>query len=126
MLALHEPQLFAGGLFAIGADFYAAVPSGDPRFAFWPATFPPPDPERLARARAHPYVLLTGERDFNRQELRDLALGYRAHGFAGARLVDVAGMGHELPSAACLELALGLLAGAPPPSGAGCPAEIGP
>lgn len=126
MLALHHPERFCGGLFAIGADFFATVPSGDPRVASWPASFPPPDPARLALARTHPYVLLTGTRDFNRRELADLWLGYRAWGFGRARLVDVEGMGHELPSAACFARALALLTtGAPPDTGAAsCPARV--
>lgn len=121
--ALLRPEVFRGGLFAVGADFFADAPSAHPRVAVWTAAFPAPDPARLALARRRRFVLLTGERDFNRQELHDLAHAYRAFGL-DAHLVDVAGMEHALPSAACLALALRVLEeGA---SGGDCPAAQTP
>lgn len=110
-LALLYPDVFRGGIFLLGAGTFRPVPSTErPGHVFLPA-FPPPPPERLDRARAHPYVLIGGEHDPNRRELQDLFFALREDGFARLEILVVPGLGHELPGAEWLRRALAHLDG---------------
>ena len=94
-LTVLYPEVFRGGFFFMGVDFYRDVPALDRPGAHWPAAFPRPPKERfeLARDRSR-YVLLTGELDFNRIQTRELYERYRADGFRHVTLLDVPGLSH--------------------------------
>ena len=71
----------------------------------------PPDDEVLAIAKAKcRYVLVTGEKDFNRAETKAVfEQGFRSEGFAAVTMLEAPGVGHGLPPATWLERGLDFL-----------------
>ncbi|MFO1498562.1 MAG: PHB depolymerase family esterase [Verrucomicrobiota bacterium] len=108
ILGVAYADLFSGTISICGADFYRPVPAA-PRDVYPPSY--QPDPRVLLRAKAHGrFVLLTGEKDVNRDNTKSVANhGFTANGFQNIRYMEVAGMGHELPDAAVLDAALEFL-----------------
>lgn len=97
MVALHYSDIFTGGIFVIGANYWnkMAVPS-EPGKVWLPA-LPKPKPIFLTRARKYGrYVLLTGDNDFNREQMK----AFYDHGYN--RYLDhvlylqVPEMGHQM------------------------------
>ena len=84
------PQVFTGGLYICGVE-YGAV--GEPSEAF------------LARR----HVLLTGHRDFNREETKQRFNAMQADGATALYLIDIPNFEHELPRARHLTEAIAFL-----------------
>jgi predicted esterase len=98
MMAIDWPDVFAGGLPIIGMATYLAIPlESNPGQSVLRFARPPAD--LLARAMRQPLVIMTGSADFNREECQLSAAAYEREGFRAVRLLDVDGMGHEMPSA---------------------------
>ena len=99
MLGVAYADVFTGCFPMVGVNFYKSVPTGEPRMAWLPKYRP--DPRVLESAKAkNRYVLLTGEKDFNRENTtRIFRDGFEAEGFRNVLLIDVPGMGHGRPSA---------------------------
>ncbi|MCP4661251.1 MAG: tetratricopeptide repeat protein [bacterium] len=68
-VAVLYPEVFQGGFFFYGCDYFRRMTVADKPGAFWPAGFAPPSRAvlKLVRQRNR-YVLLTGELDFNRAQ----------------------------------------------------------
>lgn len=97
MIAVDFPEIFAGGFPIIGMTTYLRVPlESSPGQAV--ARFPAPAPDVLGRARRQPLVIITGSGDFNREECRLTAAAYERDGFEHLHLIDIDGMGHEMPT----------------------------
>jgi poly(3-hydroxybutyrate) depolymerase len=97
MMAVDYPEIFAGGFPIIGMTTYLRVPlESSPGQAV--ARFPAPAPDVLSRARRQPLVIMTGSGDFNREECRLTAAAYEQDGFEHLHLIDIDGMGHEMPT----------------------------
>ena len=94
-LAILYPEVFRGALALFGVDFYRPVPVPDRPGAHWPASFA--EPPRAARdlvKREGRFVLLTGERDFNRAQTRAVHREMEAAGFEHAVLIDLPAADH--------------------------------
>jgi poly(3-hydroxybutyrate) depolymerase len=106
ILAMHYPDVFTGGIFVVGVEYWEPVPvTGRPGHAWKPA--PAPQPKYLAMARERGrYVLLTGDHDSNRPQTQD----YYEHGYKKklkyVLYLQVPGMGHEMPTAEWYEKAI--------------------
>ena len=109
MLGVAYADVFAGCFPMVGVNFYKAVPNGEPRMAWLPKYRP--DARILESAKAkNRYVLLTGEKDFNRENTRRIFRdGFEAEGFRNVLLIEVPGMGHDLPSAGWLRKGIDFL-----------------
>jgi len=83
------PQLVTGAMYIVGADF-SLPDAGQLR-------------DRFLRNR---YVFVTGERDFNRREMRNVYRKYLAVQVREALMLDLADLGHAYPSADRFEQAL--------------------
>jgi tetratricopeptide (TPR) repeat protein len=92
-LALLYPQVFRGGLFVMGCDFYRDLPVSHVPGASWPASFRAPAGLRVLR-REHRFVILTGSRDFNLSRSRAVHEAYLDEGFRHAVLLEVPGVSH--------------------------------
>ena len=92
------PDVFRGGLMVMGTDWYRDLSVPDRPGTHWPAPFsrPPRDLLRLARERTR-WVLLTGERDFNRLQTRAVDAELREDGFRSVTFLEVPGMSHLDP-----------------------------
>ena len=108
--AIGFPEVFSGGLYIVGCNFYRDLPATDQPGRFRPKTFSPPPAKQLAHAKAQGrYVFLTGETDINRHETKANEAGYRRDGFRNTVYLEVPGMGHQLPSPEWLEKGLAFL-----------------
>lgn len=112
LLAVDYPDVFAGGYPIIGVTAYLRIRLETTPGMFVPM-YPPPSSEMLRRAKAQPFVIMTGSADFNREECRLTAEAYEREGFTDLHLLDVEGMGHEMPSAESFARGLDLLVGDP-------------
>ena len=93
-LTMLYPDVFRAGLMVMGVDWYRDLPIPDRPGAHWPAVFekPPRELHRLAQERR--FVLLTGERDFNRQQTRVIRGELEKEGFQAVTYLEVPGMSH--------------------------------
>jgi predicted esterase len=97
MLAVAWPDVFSGGFPIIGMTTYLDVPlASSPGQSVY--RFARPAPALLERAKKQPLVIMTGSGDFNREECRLTAAAYERDGFTDLHLMDVEGMGHEMPT----------------------------
>ncbi len=89
-LASQYPEAFAGAFCFFGVNHFHPVPVPDKPGKLWPVGFPEPPRERLATIRAdRSFVLLTGERDFNRAETWGTYRHLLADGFERVEIVDL-------------------------------------
>ena len=94
-LALHYPEVFRGGLFYMGVDFWADVPIPHRPGTHWPPKFRKPDREALGAARERSrFVFATGEYDFNRTQTYATFEAFASEGLGRATLIDIPGVGH--------------------------------
>jgi predicted esterase len=104
--AFHHSDVYAGGIFVIGANFWEdmAVPGKKTHFRIGASK---PLPRYLFRAKTFGrYVLLTGDNDGNRLQMHT----YYENGFSkcldNVLYIQVPGMGHQMPPAEEFEKAL--------------------
>ena len=110
MLGVIAPDLFRGGMYVIGSDFYRPLPAEEPN-QFYPLTYMPPAPRllNLAKHRSR-HVLLTGDSDGNRAQTRaNYDLGFLKDGFDYVTYLQVPKMGHQPPPPDWLEKGLEFL-----------------
>lgn len=93
-LATQYPEVFTGALYICGVDFWKKDQT--------------PRVDRLIQNR---FVFLTGTRDFNRKETRQIRKRYIKAGAKYTKLIEVPGMGHKHPDATYLTEALQFLYG---------------
>ncbi len=93
-LASQYPEVFTGALYICGVDFWKKGQT--------------PNVERVIRNR---FVFLTGTRDFNRRETRQIQKRYIKAGAQHTKLMVVPGLAHQHPDAAYLTEALQFLQG---------------
>lgn len=94
-LAMLYPDVFRGGLSVVGSNFYLPVSVPDRPGTHWPAAFQEPPAEALRRVkRESRFVLLTGERDFNRAQTRANFEAMEEAGFEHVTFLDAPGADH--------------------------------
>jgi predicted esterase len=99
-LGVAYADVFAGSLMIVGSEPIAA------------GKIILPDGELGAKVLAERrYVFLTGDGDFNREDIRRDVGSFRKAGVAQVKLIDVRGMGHSAPTAKTFERALADLTG---------------
>ena len=104
--AIHYSDVYNGGIFIIGANYWENMPVPDTN-SYFRVGAPRPRPGNLLRAKKFGrYVLLTGDTDDNRLEMHT----YYEQGFSKCLdhvlYIQVPGMGHTMPPAEELEKAL--------------------
>ena len=109
MLGVAYADRFSGAMPFMGVNFYEDIPAGDGKKTLGASFIP--DAEVLAIAKkACRYVLVTGEKDFNRPGTKSAyEHGYRKEGFANVHYLEAPGVGHSLPAATWLEQGLEFL-----------------
>ncbi len=107
MAALHFPDVFSGGIFVIGANYWGRMFVPGEKGKYWNATMTSPQPQFLSRASQYGrYVLLTGDTDSNQPQMRVYyEKGYQKS-LKNVLYLQVPGMGHEKPSAEWYEKAI--------------------
>lgn len=105
MLAPNFPDVFSGGYYLIGCNYFRPLPSPDNPEVGWRATFNVPLRRNLEASRKNlRVVMLTGESDENRlQTLATYKSGYTKDNFEHVTYLEVPKMGHTLPDAEWFE-----------------------
>jgi pimeloyl-ACP methyl ester carboxylesterase len=95
MLGLLYPEVFAGGIYMDGVNYYKDMPvPGKPRTA-WKRSFAIGDPKSLAVARRQSrHVLMTSEKDANRDQTHATWRAFQIDGFAHVHYIEVPKIGH--------------------------------
>ena len=105
MAAMAYPDVFDGAICCVGVNWYKEIPVPGKTNTAWPATFrrPPNDVWFDANENVG-FVLITGEKDPNREPMSAIYLhGFVADKFKHATFHDVPGMGHGPPPVECFE-----------------------
>ena len=110
MLGVAWADMFSGAVPFMGVNFYTDLKAEDGKI--YGLSFIPDD-EVLAIAKKNcRYVLVTGEKDFNRANTKAaFEKGFRQEGFAQVRYLEVPLQGHSPPTAKGLEEGLKFLDG---------------
>ena len=94
-LALLYPEVFKGGAFFYGSNYFRKVEVPKQPGAFWRAAFPAPPKQNLEDLRKdHRFVLVTGEHDFNRDETAAYAKEYKRDRFKNVTYIEIPGADH--------------------------------
>ena len=108
MLGVAWADMFTGAIPFMGVNFYTdiSLPNGK---VYPPSYIPHEDVLEIARKRCR-YVLVTGEKDFNKPETQAVfEHGFQKERFAYTKYLEIPGHGHSTPPAQWLEAALNLL-----------------
>lgn len=98
VLSVVYPEVFRGGLFMVGCDWFRPLPIPDRPGTSWPALYPKPAKHDLDLAKSrNRYVFLTAERDFNRIQTREVLHAFEREGFSSTTYIEVPGIGHYGP-----------------------------
>jgi predicted esterase len=90
--ATRFPQWFSGALYIVGANYWM-----------------PKDARLRQRAAGNRYVFITGEKDFNRSEMKRVFSRYQSNGLSASLLMDLPGFAHQYPDAGPLGQAIDFL-----------------
>ncbi len=105
-----HPQLFHGGYYVIGCNFYRDVAVPDQPGRMWPGSFKLPAGNLLADVRTRSrHILLTGDTDANMPEMKAYSAEFARDGFKHVHYLQVPGMGHTFPPTDWFEKGLVLL-----------------
>ncbi len=89
-MALVYPEVFAGGLFLFGSDWYEARPVPHQPGSMWRAKFPRPSRRVLEALRSDSrLVFVTGSKDFNRAETKATWRAAVEGGFEHATYIEI-------------------------------------
>ena len=111
MLGVAYPDVFTGGMYIIGCNYFRDMPHPDKPNTSWRRSFSPPPAKLLADAkRKSRHVLLTGEKDANQLQTKvNYEKGFKKDGFALVTYLEVPGMGHSMPPLEWIDKALTFL-----------------
>lgn len=105
MLGVAFADLFSGTAPVMGVNFYTDLPAPDGK-QFGTSYIPDDQVLAIAKQKCR-YVLMTGEKDFNRANTEAAhEHGFQKEGFASVLYLEAPATGHTLPDAKFLEQAL--------------------
>jgi hypothetical protein len=108
MLGVAFADLFTGTMPFMGVNFYTELPADDGK-QFGISYIPDDEVLAIAKKKCR-YVLVTGEKDFNRVNTRAAEEhGFRKEGFASILCLEVPSLAHAMPKAEWLEKGLDFL-----------------
>lgn len=94
-LALLYPEVFSGGAYFFGCNYFRQVDVPDKPGAYWRPGFPRPPKSVLAPLKKqHRFVLITGEHDFNRDETAAYFEEYKRDRFENVTYLEIPGADH--------------------------------
>jgi hypothetical protein len=97
MVGIAYADVFSGTFPIVGANFYKPIPATGG--GHYPPVFAPVGTILAGAKERNRFVLLTGSKDFNRENTKDVyRRGFKAEGFRHILYLEVPGMGHALPS----------------------------
>lgn len=108
LLAVAYPDVFSGCFPLCGVLYFRNIPVSNKPGSLWPASFNRPPVKLYERAqKQNRFVLITGEKDFNRDPIKDIYdQGFTKDHFAHVEYLEVPGMSHGIPETSFIEQAL--------------------
>jgi predicted esterase len=115
MAGVAWAEMFSGTICFMGVNFYTDIEAEDGKLYGLNYL---PDDTVVGLAKQHcRYVLVTGEKDFNRPNTRGVyENGFQKEGFEHIKLIDIPQQGHTLPAAKSLQQAIEFLDEGKPPA----------
>ena len=115
MAGVAWAEMFSGTVCFMGVNFYTDIEAEDGKVYGLNYI---PDETLLGLAKKHcRYVLVTGEKDFNRPNTRGaFENGFQKAGFEHVKLIDIPKQGHKPPAAEGLQQAIEFLDEGKPPA----------
>ncbi len=105
--AFHHSDVYSGGIFIIGADYWVDMRVPGKQNLIWRAACMRPQARFLRRAKKFGrYVLLTGDNDINRLQMHTYYERGHRKWLKNVLYIQVPGMGHEIPPAKEFDKAL--------------------
>lgn len=128
MVGIAYPDIFTGGIYMVGCNWYRDMPATTEPGKFWHRTFNAPPYVLLRKAKENSrHVLLTGEHDMNGPQTKvNYEKGFKPDGYKHVIYLEVPGMGHQPPPAEWFGKALDFLDAKDEPAPAKKPAIKGP
>jgi hypothetical protein len=97
MVGIAYADVFSGTFPIVGVTFYKPMPA--PGGRHYPPSFAPAGTILADAKKRNRYVLLTGSKDFNRENTKDVyRRGFKAEGFRHVLYLEIPDMGHALPA----------------------------
>ena len=98
MLGVGFPDVFKGGFYIVGCNFYRREPSVEQKGAYFPRSYyvPPTKYFEMAKKQSK-HVFLTGDTDGNREQTEVYYKAFVHDGFQHCTYLQVPGMGHSPP-----------------------------
>jgi predicted esterase len=108
LLAVAYPDVFNGCFPLCGVLYFRNIPVSGKPGTLWPASFNRPSVKLYERAqKQNRFVLITGEKDFNRDPIKDIYdQGFMKDHFAHVEYLEVPGMSHGIPETTWIEQAI--------------------
>jgi predicted esterase len=106
-LAVTYAEMFSGGLFCMGVNFYQPVLGKDQNV--YPARYLPVEEILGIAKEACRFSLITGEKDFNLANTEAVHAAMQKEGFSAVQLLNIPGQGHKPFAGKWLEKALEFL-----------------
>jgi hypothetical protein len=97
MLGVGYPDVFKGGFYMIGCNFYRREPSIEQKGSYRPSYYVPPTKIYEMAKKQVKHVFLTGDTDGNREQTQIYYKGFVRDGFQHCTYFQVPGMGHSPP-----------------------------
>jgi hypothetical protein len=114
MVGIAYADSFSGTFPIVGSNFYKPIPA--PGGRRYPPSFAPVGAILAEAKKRNRFVLLTGSKDFNRENTKDVyRRGFQAEGFRHVLYLEVPDMGHALPPGEWLAKGLDFLDQDDPP-----------
>ena len=108
MIGVAFADLFTSTMPFMGVNFYTELPAADGQ-RFGLSYLPDDDVLEIAKTKCR-FVLVTGEKDFNRINTHAAEVhGFRKEGFTRILCLEVPALGHAMPDASWLEKGLDFL-----------------
>ena len=99
MLGVGYADIFKGGFYIIGCNFYRQEPSVEQKGAAFPKSYSVPPAKIFQQARKQSkHVFLTGDTDGNREQTETYYNAFKRDGFEHITYLQVPGMGHQAPN----------------------------
>lgn len=96
-LAVHYPEVFRGGLFSMGVDYWEELQVPNRPGSHWTPAFAKPSRDALRRCRDRSrFVFATAEYDFNRIQTYAVFHAFAAERPERSTLIDLPGVGHAV------------------------------
>lgn len=107
-VGLHYADVFTGGIYMGGCNFWRSIPKPGPGKMHWPRRFPKPSGTRYAAAkRTSRHVILVGGDDFNRPHSRGIFEQItKKDRFRWVTWMEMPGVGHTWPDGAWIAKAI--------------------